>query len=89
MTNAVLTRPLLSVRSAAARLSVSEKTVRRLIDGGLPALRVGGQVRIDAVELECWIRGWEPPPGYEAAGNTGAARSPRSGLKEGGLNCPS
>jgi excisionase family DNA binding protein len=82
MTNAVLNRPLLSVRAVAARLSVSEKTVRRLIEGGLPALRVGGQVRIDAVELECWIRGWEPPPGYEATASTGAARSPRSGPDE-------
>jgi excisionase family DNA binding protein len=49
----VKTRPLLTVREAAARLSVNEKTVRRLIhSGSLPALKVGGSVRIDEAELE-------------------------------------
>lgn len=63
--------PLLTVPEAAERLRVSEKTVRRLIDGaGLPALRVGGQIRLDKSELESWLysspgafsfpRPWDP-----------------------------
>jgi excisionase family DNA binding protein len=60
MTSVVLSRPLLNVRSVADRLSVSEKTVRRLIESGrLPAVRVGGQVRIDPDELEAWLYGSE------------------------------
>jgi excisionase family DNA binding protein len=56
MTSNVLDRPLLGVRSVAAKLAVSEKTVRRLIEAGqLPALRVGGQIRIDPGELEHWL----------------------------------
>jgi excisionase family DNA binding protein len=62
MTNAVLDRPLLSVRAVATRLGVSEKTVRRLVGRGeLPALHVGAQLRFSPVELECWLYGWEPP----------------------------
>jgi excisionase family DNA binding protein len=54
----VLARPLLSVRAVASKLSVSEKTVRRLIESGqLPAVRVGGQVRIDPAELEAFVFG--------------------------------
>jgi excisionase family DNA binding protein len=45
-------RLLLTVSEAAQQLRVSEKTVRRLIARTeLPALRVGGQVRIDPLEL--------------------------------------
>ena len=57
MTNAVFDRPLLSVRDVAARLAVSELTVRRLIEAGsLPAVRVGRQLRIDPDELEAFLR---------------------------------
>lgn len=56
----VQTRPLLTVAQAAERLSVNEKTVRRLIHSGrLPALKVGGAVRIDGSELERWLYGDE------------------------------
>lgn len=38
---------LISVREFAERLSISSKTVRRLIDSGqLPIHRIGGQIRI-------------------------------------------
>lgn len=51
-------RPLLTVREAAARLRVSEKTVRRLVAAAeLPALKVGGQIRVDEGELEAWLYG--------------------------------
>jgi excisionase family DNA binding protein len=43
----------LTVAETAAKLHVSEKTVRRLIaKGALPALRVGGAVRVDPLELD-------------------------------------
>jgi excisionase family DNA binding protein len=49
-------RFLLTVAETAAKLNVSEKTVRRLIaKGSLPALRVGGAVRVDPLELELWL----------------------------------
>ena len=57
MANDVLDRPLLSVRSVAAKLAVSDKTIWRLIRAGkLPAVRVGGQLRVDPGELEAWLR---------------------------------
>lgn len=41
--------PRLTVRQAAARLAVSEATVRRRIaDGSLPAVRIGRTVRVPA-----------------------------------------
>ena len=57
-------RPLLTVREAAERLAVSEKTIRRRIaEGAIPAVRVGtakGQaLRIDPAELEAWLYGSE------------------------------
>jgi excisionase family DNA binding protein len=76
---------LLTVADAARRLNGSRPTIyRRISEGSLPALRIGtgGPLRIDAVELECWLYGWEPPPGYEEATGTGAARSPLRGPDE-------
>jgi excisionase family DNA binding protein len=50
----------MTVAETAAKLHVSEKTVRRLIaKGTLPALRVGGAVRIDPLELDDFLY-WEP-----------------------------
>lgn len=53
---------LLSVEDAAARLGVSDDTVRRLIAGGhLPAVRVPGRtdapgsLRIRVRDLERWV----------------------------------
>jgi excisionase family DNA binding protein len=52
------TNPLLTVREAAARLSVNERTIRREIHAGrLPALKVAGAVRIDPDELEAYLYG--------------------------------
>ncbi len=45
----------LRLPEAAIRLGVSVATVRRLIDSrGLPALRVGRQIRIPLTEFEDW-----------------------------------
>lgn len=47
---------LLSVEDVAAILSVSQKTVRRMIGAGvLPTCRVGRLVRIQRSELERYI----------------------------------
>lgn len=49
---------LLTVAEAAERLRVSRPTLYRLISrGDMPALRVGGQIRLDAQELERWLYG--------------------------------
>jgi excisionase family DNA binding protein len=54
-----LPRPLntlLTVRVVAARLEVSEKTVRRLIQSGqLPALRIGHSLRISEDDLRSYL----------------------------------
>jgi excisionase family DNA binding protein len=56
-------RRLLTLREAAALLSVSERTVRRLIDErGLPAFRLGPKgtsIRVDELELRAWLAGPE------------------------------
>jgi excisionase family DNA binding protein len=49
-------QPMLSVDVVAGILSVSQKTVRRMIDGGvLPICRVGRLVRIQRSDLERYI----------------------------------
>ena len=56
MATAIQQRPMLTLREAAQRLNVSEKTVRRLVGNReLAAVRVGAQLRIDADQLEAWI----------------------------------
>jgi excisionase family DNA binding protein len=48
---------LLDVGAVAERLSVSRPTVYRLISARvIPALRIGNALRIDACELELWLR---------------------------------
>jgi excisionase family DNA binding protein len=49
---------MLRIGGVAARLDCSETTVRRLIDRGLPVVRLGHRgcsVRFDAAEIEAWI----------------------------------
>ena len=76
MSTNVKQRPLLRVRQVARTLAVSERTVRRLIDTGqLPALKVGGQLRVDAGELETWIYSSPKPPATEAAHGVGRFRA--------------
>jgi excisionase family DNA binding protein len=53
---------LLTVAETAAKLAVSEKTVRRLIYAGiLPAYRIGNgkgsHLRIDPSEVAAWLYG--------------------------------
>ena len=58
MTTPVHSR-LLTVAQTADRLQVSQRTVRRRIEGGqLPAVRLGegrAAVRIDECELDAWL----------------------------------
>ena len=57
MAQAALERPLLTIRETADRLALSEKSVRRLIAGcALPAVKVGGSLRVLPDELEEWVR---------------------------------
>lgn len=47
---------LLSVRRAAVRLGIGRGTTYRLIrEGVLPAVRVGGSIRVDPRELDRWL----------------------------------
>jgi excisionase family DNA binding protein len=66
---AVLERQLLTVPEVATRLRVSPRTVRRLIDRGLPAVRLGppgASIRVDVNELEDWLYG-DPAAGSSSA----------------------
>jgi excisionase family DNA binding protein len=46
-----------SIATLAERLDVSRDTVRRLIERGeLVAIRIGSSVRVDAVEVEAFVR---------------------------------
>jgi len=48
---------LLTVDEVAAKLKLLSSTIRRQIhDDGLPAVKVGGQWRIYASELNRWIK---------------------------------
>jgi excisionase family DNA binding protein len=48
----------MTLREAAARLRVSERTLRRLIAiGAVPAVKVGSQIRLDPDELDQYIYG--------------------------------
>lgn len=53
-----MSRKLLTLAEAAARLNVNPRTVRRRIaDGTLTAYRVGPQlIRVDAAELDVLLR---------------------------------
>jgi excisionase family DNA binding protein len=56
ITNEKAVRPLLSRDEVADVLGVSFNTVRRLIDvAGLPAVRVGNQVRVRPEALDAWL----------------------------------
>ncbi len=56
MTAPVHEDSLLTVNEVAARLTVSPKTVRRLVERGeLPALKIGASVRVDPGELQAWL----------------------------------
>ena len=47
---------MLTIREVAKYLSLSERTIYRLIeDGILPALKIGGQWRFEERTLEDWV----------------------------------
>jgi excisionase family DNA binding protein len=49
-------RPLLSPKELAARLGISERTVRSMIESGaLPSVKVGGLRRVEAVAVDEWL----------------------------------
>lgn len=49
--------PYLTVRQAAELLQVSERTVRRWIQRGLPTVRIGQVIRINHDELVTFLAG--------------------------------
>lgn len=56
MNDASGTSRLLTLREAAALLSVSERTVWQLgADGQIPQVRIGRAVRYDPADLRRWI----------------------------------
>ena len=47
---------MLTIKEVAQFLSLSEKTLYRLVqDGALPALKIGGQWRFDPKSLDAWV----------------------------------
>lgn len=60
------TRVLMTVKDVATYLSVTERTIYRLVkDNRLPAFKVGGQWRFKADMLDAWISRDRP---YDFAG---------------------
>lgn len=58
----VATEPLVPIGEAARQLGVPKATVYRLIAANkMPALRIGGQLRLDPVELHAWVYGSKNP----------------------------
>jgi len=56
-TQAIPTDNFLSVRAAAKLLAVSQRSIRQFIaDGRLPAVRVGGAVRIVPTDLAGFVQ---------------------------------
>jgi excisionase family DNA binding protein len=57
MSTTVPKGPLLTIADVAARLNVSEKTVRRMVErSDLPVVRLGHRsLRVDPDELEAWL----------------------------------
>ena len=50
-------RPILLTRSAAARaLGVSTKTLKSLVEEGLPAVRIGNTHRFDVADALSWLK---------------------------------
>jgi excisionase family DNA binding protein len=61
--------PLLDLSAVCHRLGVSERTGHRYIrERGLPAYQVGGMWKVDADDLEAWVR-TRPRPVEEAEAN--------------------
>ncbi|WP_022726759.1 helix-turn-helix domain-containing protein [Fodinicurvata sediminis] len=55
--------PYLTVRQAAELLQVSERTIRRWIQHGLPATRIGQVIRIGHDDLMDFLSGNTADPG--------------------------
>jgi excisionase family DNA binding protein len=56
MTPQTDTRPMLTVRDVANRLSLKERTVRELLGSGqLPSVKIGGARRVEPAALERFI----------------------------------
>jgi len=77
-----MTEKLLAPAEAAARLAVSPKTVRRLVDRGeLDATKVGGQLRVFEDSIADLIeRNRVSPAGGPPAREPSAARAGRAGV---------
>lgn len=49
-------RHLLTIAEMAAYLNVSRGTIYRLLDDGLPCIRVGSHTRFDQAEVLAWLK---------------------------------
>jgi len=51
-----MSEEMLNIKQTAELLKVGQSTIRRLVkDGKLPVVRVGGQLRFEAEQLELFI----------------------------------
>jgi hypothetical protein len=55
-------RELDDYKQFGARINASKRTVIRLVEGGMPIIRIGRLRRIDPLVGMAWIRGERPAP---------------------------
>jgi excisionase family DNA binding protein len=49
-------RPLLSPKELAARLGISDRTVRSMIESGrMPSLKIGGLTKVEPAEVDAYL----------------------------------
>lgn len=58
---------LITVEELGHRLSLSRATIYRLVDQGLPAVKVGSAVRFRPDEVDQWMKAWKPSVSFDAA----------------------
>lgn len=59
-------KPYLNMREVAARLGISERTVRRMVtSGALPASRIGGSIRISSEDLAQYVESRRIAPHHQ------------------------
>lgn len=76
---------LLKVSAVADRVGLSEWAVRRAIhDGQLPAFKIRGQLRVDALDMETWLEACRFVPQQMSAPSGQPAVTPSPAYPPGG-----